>query len=247
MRVEEIKEEKKPIDTPKVTSFSQLDTVVPEVAKADEAVPLEPEPATETQSAQEEKGEESSEAKDEKASSDEIKEWLKEVRPDTTKVIEKSGGPNFKVIVLIIIILAILGAVVGGIFYYQKGVVTKVELTPTPSEEEPTPVAEPTKSEETLDLKKYSVNVLNGSGTAGEAGKVKDLIAVSGFDSEKVSTGNASSYDFKSTEVVVKKDTPSEVFEKIKEALSKDYEVVKSDTELPDSSKYDVVITVGTK
>ena len=114
----------------------------------------------------------SSEGKPE-TSSQEIKEWLKEVRPDTTKEVEKGNGPNAKVVVLIVVILLILGAVVGGFFYYRQSVSEpKIQPTPTPVAAIPTPTAVAVE----VDLKTISVRVLNGSGTTGEAGRVKGLL-----------------------------------------------------------------------
>jgi len=141
--------------------------------------------------------------------------------------------------------LAVIAAVVGGVIYYRKGV------SNAPSEATPTTKPEPTSTETTsptpteVDLSSYSISILNGSGIPGTAGKVADLLKNAGV--KKINTGNASSYDFEATSVSMKKSVPEAVFEKIREVLSKDYAVVKSEDSLEDNSTYDIIIIVGVK
>src|SRR3990172_6823482 len=79
-------------EVPKVSSFSQLDASKSDI-KASTT-----ETALKTTSA---------EKKD--MSSEDIKDWLKDVRPDTNKEVEKKGGPNFNVLLILVLITAVLG------------------------------------------------------------------------------------------------------------------------------------------
>lgn len=99
-----------------------------------------------------------------------------------------------------------------------------------------------TEKEET-DLSEYSLKILNGSGTAGEAASVQELLEDKGF--EKFTTDNADSYDYEETEVRLKKDVPASVLESIKETL-KDYSVVEKET-LSQDAEYQVEIIVGSQ
>jgi len=229
------------LEPPKVSTFSQLDTPPP--PSGEEKAVTEPEKIWEEENKESDK-ETPSKGKPE-TSSEEVKEWLKEVRPDTTKEVEKGNGPNAKVVVLIVVILLILGAIVGGFFYYRQSVSEPIqEPVPTPSVPTVSPTALPIK----VDLKTLSVNVLNGSGITGEAGRVKALLTKEeGFAADKVTTGNDTSSDHKETSVQLKKDTSETVFESIKEMLGETYDVIKSEEALEEDSKYDVVITVGAK
>ena len=133
------------------------------------------------------------------------------------------------------------GAIVGGIFWYRNGVeepVAVVAPTPTPTI---AATATPTPTVVEIDYSKLSVNILNGSGTPGEAGAVQALLETAEFSD--FTTGNASAYDYKTTEIAMKESVDASVYDTIKKALSK-YEVKKA-KDLPSTSDYDIVITVG--
>jgi hypothetical protein len=252
---EEKPEEESEDGTPKISSFSQLDSMKSSdkanMEKEEEKEPEkkleESEPKSEVpETPQEEPPEEEKSESEEKMSSENVKDWLKDIRPDTTKDVEKGGGFNFKLFFIFVVIFALLGALVGGIFYYKQNVSMQApsgEKTTT-TEVTLTPTATPT-SEATLDLTKYSVNILNGSGIKGEAGKVEELLISAGFAEDKVTTGNANSYDYTTTSVSLKKDIPDEVFGKVKTALGSGYTVEKAVATLSDSSSYDIEIIVG--
>lgn len=139
----------------------------------------------------------------------------------------------------------ILGAILGGIFFYQK------EVNTIDAENTPTPVATPevsvtptptTKAEEKIDVSEFDIAILNGSGIAGEAGKVKTLLEDAGFS--VTSTGNAPTYDYTKTIIKAKSTVDNSVIEKLKEALLESYEVGDSQT-LPSSSTTDIQVIVG--
>lgn len=159
---------------------------------------------------------------------------------------EPERRSNFKVVFLVTIITAlIVGFIAGGVYVYITGVNSgsTPEVTPTPSaspatQATATPVATP---KPVVKLDTLSVNVLNGSGVIGAAGKVKSALEAAGF--KVTGTGNAANYNFKNTVVQVKPGTSAEVIQAAKDAL-KDY-VVEVGDELPASSKFDIVVTGG--
>lgn len=217
-----------------------------------EEVETEPEetPSTETS---EEKLPEVKPIEKPQDSKDKAEDWLEDVKPEDQEGSEEGEGGSKKKIFLIILLLVILaGVVAGGIYYYQTSLSEKTEVqkveeqgqvvgpTEAPAEEE----EEATQSAEIV-AGDYSVNILNGSGIAGEAGKVKTLLE--GAEFEEIDTGNAVSYDYVETEVSLKKDTPKGVYDLVKDALESDYIVSKSETELDEDSDYDVGVIVGSK
>lgn len=136
----------------------------------------------------------------------------------------------------------LLGAILGGIVFYQKGVNKGEEPIPTPtagSEASPSPSSSPSTS---IDLTKYTINIFNGSGIAGEAGKAKTLLTTAGF---KVgSTGNAASYDYTKTIIKAKSTVDSIYTSALSAALGKTY-VVDTVQTLASSSADTVQVVIG--
>lgn len=162
---------------------------------------------------------------------------------DTSDIIPVKKSPS---IILTIIIpgIFLLGALLGGIIYYEK--VVNKDVAPSPIDTiAPSATSTPSASPSaTLDLTKYTIVVQNGSGTAGEAGKVKDLLTTAGF---KVgTTGNAATYDFTKTVIKTKKTVEADYVAKLTTALGKTYEVDSTVISLADTSKDSVIVIVGT-
>lgn len=161
-------------------------------------------------------------------------------RPEIPQAVAKEKSPVFWILIPGIFIL---GAILGGVYFYQNGVNTiKVAPTPTPAAvavTTPTPSSSPSA---VVDVSKFDVAVFNGSGIAGEAGKVKDLLTSAGFN--VTSTGNAATYDYTKTIIKAKSTVGKTVIQKIKDALSKAYVIGDSQT-LSSSSTTDIQIVVG--
>ncbi len=85
----------------------------------------------------------------------------------------------------------------------------------------PTPAPTITVAPEKIDVSEYEVEVLNGSGISGEAGRAKTILENGEFIVE--STGNADSYDYKETEISINGDVPEEVIDQLKEVLAEEY------------------------
>ncbi|KKR85833.1 MAG: Cell envelope-related transcriptional attenuator [Candidatus Woesebacteria bacterium GW2011_GWB1_41_10] len=173
-----------------------------------------------------------------------------EVPPQTEPHIEPGIHEEIKEIKsginpLFIIIpgIFLLGALLGGIVYYQKNIsgIKITVTTPVPTiSETASPI--PTASSE-VDTEKYDVKILNGSGIAGEAGKARGILEKAGF--KVSSTGNATSYNYTKTVIQVKSSVEKEFVSALTEALSKTYEVDSKTKSLSASSPDDVVIIVG--
>lgn len=136
----------------------------------------------------------------------------------------------------------ILGGILGGIVFYQKN----ATLTPKPSatpqasitvSATPSPSASPSAK-----ISEFDIAIYNGSGIAGEAGKVKTLLEDSGFS--VVSTGNAATYDYTKTIIKAKADIDASVIKKLRDTLSENY-VVGEDQTLSSTSTTDIQVVVG--
>ena len=141
----------------------------------------------------------------------------------------------------------LIGALVGGLITYFSGI-SKLAPSAVPSPEStieptvsPTPTPTPASSikRETLKLQ-----VLNGSGVSGLAGKAKTYLEGLGY--KDVQTGNASKSNLLETTVSVKAAQKSAV-ETVIADLSKNYKVANETEVLPETSKYDFVINLGSK
>ena len=153
------------------------------------------------------------------------------------------GPSGTNPLVIIIPGIFLLGALLGGIYFYQKGIVgTSPSPSPTPevmTMVTPTPSASPSG---TVNLAGYPVNVMNGSGTPGQAGVVKTILTTAGFTVS--ATGNAASYDFTKTVIKAKLDVPATVISKLSTALSKSY-VLDTNQTLATSSADKIQVIVG--
>ena len=109
---------------------------------------------------------------------------------------------------------------------------------PTPTAV-PTATPTPTPSFKKADLK---IKVLNGSGTAGKASEMKDILTKKGYG--EIITGNADNYNYVTTEVQVKK-TFSQVSSMLKTDF-KDYLSTFKQSSLDASSTADLIIIIGT-
>ncbi|MBA3724476.1 MAG: LytR C-terminal domain-containing protein [Candidatus Levybacteria bacterium] len=109
----------------------------------------------------------------------------------------------------------------------------------------PTKVAKPTiaPTAAPVDLKAYTISILNGSGIRGKAAEVKTSLTAAGFTIG--TTGNAANNDFTATQISAKKDVDEAYLEKLKAELAKEFKVAVSAAPAPASQTADVVVTIG--
>ena len=177
----------------------------------------------------------------------------------TATVNPTSGGPapiygqsqekNAKWLWLLIILI-IIGALV---FAFFKGIGPFAKLSPFAKKEvaSPTPqvIASPPllsspSAMEGVDRAKPAVRILNGSGVAGLASSVKDMLENLGW--RVINVGNANAYDFDQTQVRIKSDFAS-YQEPIVKDLSDKYSIKVSSSTLDSTDSADIEIVVGKK
>lgn len=169
----------------------------------------------------------------------------------------KKNRTGLIVFIIVFILLA------GGAYYFfnlqSKKTQKQVSITPTaepkvqPTETptstpsgtiKPTNTVTPTARPTTGAVKnatELNLQVLNGSGTVGVAGEVRDYLAGKGY--KNIDTGNADNFDYKSVTIKIK-TSRQEFLSDIQSALKDKYTLAESGT-LSSSSPYDVVIIVG--
>lgn len=148
----------------------------------------------------------------------------------------------------IAIVLVFIILVGGGLYFLRTKMVEDVakkekkeKVTPTVTETaSPTPATKSATVE--IDISKYTIKVLNGSGISGEASRLKDTLSESEFNVDNI--GNADKSDYEKTKILAKKKVPAKFLDKLKKELEKSY-VLEENEELPEEEGVDVVITIG--
>ncbi len=154
----------------------------------------------------------------------------------------KSGG---KPVLIILVILLILALLAGGVWYLLREPDVEVDTTsntlstPAVARATSTPTVTPTPVE--IEREEITIEVLNGTGIAGEASFLQGELENLGY--ENIEVGNASSQDNETTLVVFSSETPESVIEELTTKLKELYEEVETDTSSSQSSN--VSITTG--
>ena len=119
--------------------------------------------------------------------------------------------------------------------------------SPSAKKEEPKKATEAAKKKEApkpvLKRSSLKIEVLNGSGAVGAAGKAEALLKSKGY--KVVSVGNASNYNFTKTEIRLK-TSKVDYFPLLTKDLSGSYTIIKGSS-LKESSSYDVQVILGKK
>jgi len=137
--------------------------------------------------------------------------------------------------------IVVLALVVGGFFYWkstqnQESGVKVVEPSDTAAEE-PTPTEEVTKRDA------YKIEILNGSGIEGEAGRAEELLKSAEFN--VIGTDNADNYDYEETVIQAGDDVSEKWLDELKNELSKKYKLQSSVDKLSTETDAQVVVIVG--
>jgi hypothetical protein len=144
-----------------------------------------------------------------------------------------------------LIALLLMGG--GGYWYLSSHTVPSLSFPGSPLGQKITPSKAPsvsvTQTPKEVDLTKYTVSVLNGSGVSGAATKVKTTLTDAGF--KITSTGNANSSDVVDTYISAKTSVDEAFLKKLSDTVSKTYKVSSETHKLDSSVTEDVTVTIG--
>lgn len=158
------------------------------------------------------------------------------------------------IIMLLVLIIFILSFLLAGAYFKLPLPYFKKAVKPTPIIKKATlktsPVPAATESaapkistrSAVLSRDKLRVSVLNGTGIAGQAVKVKDLL--SGLGLSEIATDNAQGAYTKETVVIFSPAVADDLQEEITSALAKSFETVSSQKSIASQSA-DIIITTG--
>lgn len=149
-----------------------------------------------------------------------------------------------KTVMIAAVIILILG---GSAYAYSQGTFSSLlASTATPKEEvtptvQPTTTPTPAPTEE--DKTKLSVQILNGTGTTGQAGKVKARLEK--LDYSDIKTANGDTKENTITTVTFSVKVSREYQEEVTKDLEKMFEEVESEKSKEESPEFDIIILTG--
>jgi len=152
---------------------------------------------------------------------------------------------NWKWLVILIIFLIVIGGVTFFVFKSSGG--TAVEESPTPNTSLTniaTPRSTPTPEPVVVKKEDIKIEVLNGTGIAGEAGILAEQLKSLGYES--VTVGNAASQDSTDTEVTFASSVDQSVVSEITTKLNGMYTSVTTGSSTPPSG-VDIQIITGVR
>lgn len=158
-----------------------------------------------------------------------------------TQTPEFEEKTNSKPILLAIIFIAIGVAILLFVLIQRANPKSVQNPMSSSSQSSSTPTEEPSPTIQSVAIDEIKVEVQNGSGVAGQAGKIKTLLEGKGF--KDIKTKNASENIAKTT-IYYSEKANEEVKSKIEEVLKKEFNSIdtKSSTE---SSEFDVIVITG--
>ena len=165
------------------------------------------------------------------------------IDPTSSYSIQPEGSKKKKAPMIIVVIIIIL-ALVGGYFMFrpteekdksETAVVEKTSPTPTPTEKPK------------IDKESVNIQVLNGTGTPGQAGIAVEALTKAGYNADNIKTGNAEEFDQTNTSVAYKEGF-KDAADDIKSALDSLFAEIEIDKMLLDKdNEFDIVVTTGGK
>lgn len=170
---------------------------------------------------------------------DPLSDFKEKLNKEEFSAFDNAPKKNYMWPILFIFIAAV--ALLTGVFAYKQGVFKTAKIAvPTAT---PTPVVtpEPTKAP---DLTKFEIEILNGSGVDGEAGRQRLSLTTEGFTVSSV--GNADSSDYTDTIIRATAAVDKDFIAKLKSTLESSFTAVKEEV-LSDDSPVPVTIILGTK
>lgn len=138
--------------------------------------------------------------------------------------------------------LFLIAAVVGGVLLTRQPKKLEEKKSVVIEKKEPTPTEKP-KIEKTA----VKIQVLNGTGTPGQAGIVVKALEDAGYSADNIKSGNAETIDHSTTTITSRADFEGIVSD-IKDVLKKTFdEITVGSQNLSDDSAFDIVVVTGGK
>ena len=140
-----------------------------------------------------------------------------------------------------VVVFAIAVVLVGGfVLSRQQKKEPAVKKDVVVEKKEPSPTAKPK-----IEKSSVKIQVVNGTGTPGQAGIVVKALEEAGYNSENITTSNAEKYDNLTTTITARADF-EEIVDDIKVVLKPTFEEITVDSSnLDTESEFDIVVVTG--
>lgn len=167
--------------------------------------------------------------------------FRKDIPPVTPEITIHKENKRLPLLLWIAIVVVVAVAVGGGLIWAtgsasSLGFLSRPKPTPTPTAA-PTPTPAPAVSREDI-----TIEVLNGGGTPGAAGRMQSFLEEKGYT--VASTGNTEEYTYETTEILVKPEKEA-YLAILQEDLQGDYTLGTVSATLEEDASSDVRIIVG--
>lgn len=152
------------------------------------------------------------------------------------------GGKKKNIAMIVVAFIILAAIIVGGIFLFRQSKKTDQTKVTFVEKKEPTPTEKPK-----IDKMTVKIQVVNGTGTPGQAGTVVEALKKAGYNPDNIKTANAK--EFGTTVTTVSEKTGfEEISLDVKNSLNAVFSEINIDsTKLPDPSEFDIVILTGGK
>lgn len=152
------------------------------------------------------------------------------------------GKSKKKKIAIIIAMVFVVVALVGGMLMLRQPKKTDQTKVAIVEKKEPSPTEKPK-----IDKNSVKFQVLNGTGTPGQAGIVVETLKKAGYNPDNIKTANAEEFNNTVTTITTR-DSFDDVASDVKDTLKTTFDEIKIDsTHLDKDSEFDIVITTGGK
>lgn len=147
-----------------------------------------------------------------------------------------------KVLPTIVVAGVLLSAIIGSYLIIRQPTKTEEKKDVVVQKIEPTPTEKPKK-----DKALVKVQVINGTGTPGQAGEVVKALEKAGYATDNIKTGNAEEFDNTATTIEARTDF-EEIANDIRDVLKDSFsEITIESSKVDAESEFDIIIVTGGK
>jgi len=160
----------------------------------------------------------------------------------TSPYLNQQRGSRKKKTAVIIGVVVLVAAVVGGILMTRQPKRTDQTEVSVVEKKEPSPTEKPK-----IDKKSVKIQVLNGTGTPGQAGIAVEALKKAGYNPDNIKTANAEEFNNTVTTITARAGF-EDVASDVKDALKTVFDEINIDpSKLDEKSEFDIIVVTGGK